>query len=174
MINYKTALDAQEPRCQFSAQICEETCLFQTPIKHHLELMWREWNFHSWTWNIFLVTRDFQSLRQNSWKTKPSRSSPASFRETRYWGSQWPINWSTHVFSACLCNSAARPCVIYEAGTSGDLLAAALAQSDLSPRSVKPQRGLAAVLLCAHWCTESIGVRTGFMDQGNLQHCWVL
>lgn len=49
-----------------------------------------------------------------------------------------PLIWSAHVFPARLCNQAARPSVIHEAGTWGDLLAGALVQSALSVRSAAP------------------------------------
>lgn len=40
--------------------------------------------------------------------------------------------------------------------------------------SVKAHWRLEALLLGAHLCTGSLWVRTDSMDQGNLQHCWVL
>lgn len=50
-----------------------------------------------------------------------------------------PLIGGAHVFSACLCNQAARSCEIFEAGPWGDLLAGAPVQSDLSLRSAQPR-----------------------------------
>ncbi len=40
--------------------------------------------------------------------------------------------------------------------------------------SVDAHWRLEALLLGAHLCTETLWMRTDSMDQGNLQHCWVL
>lgn len=149
-------------------------------IQHHLALMWKEWNFHSCPLNIFLVTCDFQCLRHRQFERIPGRLNlhvphqlPSEKRDIKIHNG--PLI-GAHMFSQ-RASVTKRPGLVWSMKqVLQETYWQSLWSNQIPPRVTSSHsegwRRVYFVRTCAQ--KASCSVRTGFVDQGNLQHCWVL